>query len=127
MNIFVFGSNSQNEHVALKIARELNDGLSHNFIESCDPIDFIYESEIFIMDAVQKINKVTMFNNIKNYEDSQIGSLHEKDLRYFLKISNKLDLNHNVTILGLPMKGNYNKIKKDVTESLQALPGYVYQ
>lgn len=127
MNIFVFGSNDNKDHMALKIAKELNQSLNHEFIESSNPIDFIYESEIYIMDAVQKINKVTMFKNIKNSNDNQFGSLHANDMHYFLKISNKLNMNKKLNVIGVPMKGNFNKIKRDVTSSLQELKGYAYQ
>jgi hypothetical protein len=119
MKIYVFGSRHNGDHIAFKVAKDLEG--SHDFVFSNDPTDLMYESNIVIMDAVKGIKEVTIFYNAKDFQLGGIVSLHDFDLGYFLKLAERLRLEKRITVLGLPMEGNFEVIRKQAADSLRQL------
>ena len=127
MRVHVFGSHNKGDHIAFKVAKDLKSVLPHEFIFSNDPTELLHEDRIVILDAVEGINKVTVFLNVKDLKTSHICSLHDFDLGYFLRLADNLGLDQQVTIIGLPMKGNFQQIKHDTISSLQELQDFVFR
>lgn len=121
MKIYVFGSDLSGDHMARKVAKELKEHLSHDFVFTNDPTDLLYEHELVVMDAVKGITKVRVFQNPQEFYATKICSLHDFDLGYFLQLSERLQLKKKITIIGVPMKGRYEEIRDQVTDSLQQL------
>ncbi len=121
MRIHVFGSYYEGDYIALKLAEQLKRESKHEFVFSKDPTELIYEDNIIIMDAVKDIDKVTLFWNVDDLKESNICSAHDLDLGYFLKLADNMGMKKNVTIIGLPMKGDFDRIRQQVMDSLQRL------
>lgn len=119
MKIYVFGSHYRGDHIACQVAEYLAG--EHDIVYGFDPTDLIYENDVLIMDAVKGINRVKIFYNVTDLDDSNICSLHDFDLCYFLQLADNLGFQMKVTIIGLPMKGELQDILEGVNSSLQEL------
>lgn len=58
---------------------------------------------LYILDAVEGIEKVEIIKNIDLLSTSKIYSVHDFDLAYTLKLMKKTDMIDRVTIIGVPM------------------------
>lgn len=121
MRIHVFGSYYEGDFIAFKIAKRLKTECEHEFVFSKDPTELIYEDNLIIMDAVKDIKKVTVFWNVDDLKESNILSAHDLDLGYFLKLADSMGMKRRLTIIGLPMAGDFDKISEQVMDSLQQL------
>jgi len=124
MKIFVYGSAHEGDDTAFRLAQDLEKVLPYKFVRSMDPTDLMNEDEVVIMDAVEGIDNVTVFFSPDIISEKKV-SLHDFDIGYFLKLSEQLGERIKVRVLGIPMQGDYNKIKQDVIASLQELKDYV--
>ncbi len=67
---------------------------------------------LYIMDAVEGIDKVEIIKNVDVLSTSKIFSVHDFDLAYTLKLMKKTDMIDRVTIIGIPI----NMKKEDAIE-----------
>jgi len=123
MKVFVFGSDYGGDSIAFKVAEDLKHEKEHDFIYSNDPTDLMYEKNLVIMDACKDLKKARIFRNVSDLAEHNICSLHDFDLGYFLRLANNMGMKKKVTIIGLPMDGDYNKIRDDAIDLLQELKG----
>lgn len=106
----------ERDSFAKKIGEELrNEG--YNIIEIKDIFQLIQElnnqDEIIILDVVEKIKEVC-FLKPSDLKHSKIISAHDFDAGFVLSL---LDL-EKIKILGIPLKGNLETIKKQVGTKL---------
>ena len=88
----------------------------HIHFEEADPNEnFIPEEGSLIIDTVQDLDRVTLFNSLDVFEQTQSVSPHDYDLGFHLRLLQKLRKITNVRIIGVPQKGNRDKIFKDVS------------
>ena len=73
--------------------------------------------ELNIIDAVERIKRVTLITDIESIRTQRAYSLHDFDLGYSLKLLKKLDYLDSVKIFGVPMRIS----EKDALEQLSAL------
>ncbi len=71
-------------------------------------------SELFIIDTVSGIEKVTQFDNLDHFKTSPRVTLHDFDLPINLGILIKLGKIKKVKIIGIPQKEDKKTILSDV-------------
>ncbi len=123
MRIYIFGSEYEGDSIAFRLAEDLKELSGIEFIRVDDPVELTSDDEIVIMDAVKGIDKPEIFSGIDRLEQSGISTLHDFDLGYFLKLSEKLGKKKNITIIGVPMTGDYVEVRNRVRELLLGLKG----
>jgi len=113
----------EGDDIAPRIAEDLKNVMDDEFVYSNDPTDLMEEDNIIILDAVKDLTEVRIFTNVDDFADMRISSLHDFDLGFFLKLAEKMDMKKKITVIGLPMQGDYEDIKKQAMGALQDLKG----
>jgi Ni,Fe-hydrogenase maturation factor len=111
MNVYVFG----NEYVAedkraIEVARELEgtiEVISFVFINPNEDAPFVNERHVVILDTVQGLKDVALLegDQINRLTLSPRGSVHDFDLTFQLRYLKKLGKLGDVTLIGIPQKG----------------------
>lgn len=116
MKIYVVGNLLVNQdNIPLKILPRLKHAFPKITFMEIDPTEeFIPEKGSIIFDTVVGINKVTVFDNIDDFEKSPLISPHDYDLRMHIKLLMKLGKISNVVIIGVPQ----NLEMKQITNQL---------
>lgn len=96
MTIYVFG----NEDVP-------EDNIKIKFIKPNEDVDFDSKNPV-ILDTVQGLKKITVFNNIDDIEKFKSLTVHDFDLGFQLKYLKKIGKINGATIIGVPMKSSKN-------------------
>lgn len=120
MKILVFGNPEiKEDSLATEIAEEVKIK-GYEFITCNNPDDILFYSDedLYIMDVVKDIDEVKIIDNIEMLKKSGFVSLHDFDVAYFLKLLKKLNKIDKIKIIGLPQKGNKEKIKKRIIKVL---------
>ena len=122
MNIYCFGNEFlENDSLAKEIADSIFLKGVH-FIKCNDPSEILLEEkQIIILDVVESIDKVILIEDIDRLKDNHIMSLHDFDLSFFLKLMKGIDQIGKVKIIGIPMKGNKEKITKEVIDIITSI------
>ena len=122
MKVFCFGNEFlENDSLAKEIADELViDDVEFIKCDSPDEI-FLEEGRIVILDVVEGIDDVMLIEDINKLSDDGICSLHDFDLRYFLKLKDKIGQIDNIKIIGIPMKGDKEELKKKIEEKIEKM------
>jgi len=97
------------------------------FIKPNEDLPFVDKSQVVIMDAVEGLSEVKLFENadLDKIKLSPRTSVHDFDLGFQLKYLKKIGKLGEITILGIPMTGevDYNSIhsmvKKLVAQDIQ--------
>ena len=120
MKVYCFGNEFLKED---SLAKEIADSISIEgveFVKCSDSSEiFLQEKEIVILDVVEGISEVVVFDDIDKLKDNSIVTLHDFDLGFFLKLMKGIDQIGKVRIIGVPMKGDKERIKKDVIKKIQ--------
>ena len=106
------------DSLAKKIGRELkNKGFDVlNLENSYQLIENLQSDEkIIILDVVENLDNVK-FVDIDNLSQNKILTLHDLDSCFFLKLFGK---KKDIKIIGIPQKGNFEKIKNMVLELIK--------
>jgi Ni,Fe-hydrogenase maturation factor len=121
MKIFVFGNEFLKND---SLAKEIVDELQIEDVEfvKCDSLTDIFdENEIVILDVVDKIEDVILIEDVNELKDNQICSLHDFDLSFFLQLKDRFGDLKKVKIIGIPMKGDKERLKKDVIKRVEEM------
>ena len=72
----------------------------------------------YILDVVEGINEIKIFDNLKILNPHRMFSLHDFDLTFFLGLMERLGKVDNVKIIGIPIqtKSNANEIANQLLE-----------
>lgn len=94
-----------------------------DFVQLDPTEEFPYkeESHVYIIDSVVGIKDVTVFTDLSRLELSPRVSVHDFDLPISLGILKKLGKIKKVTIIGIPQKGNNQKIIKEAVKILKSI------
>jgi Ni,Fe-hydrogenase maturation factor len=60
--------------------------------------------ELFIIDTVDGLTNVKVFDSLKEFQSDKLYSMHDFDLGFNLKLFEKLGMLKKVKIIGVPMK-----------------------
>jgi Ni,Fe-hydrogenase maturation factor len=111
MNVYVFG----NKYVAedkgvIEVAGELEgtiEGISFVFVSPNEDAPFVNERHVVILDTVQGLKDVALLegDQIDKLILSPRGSVHDFDLTFQLRYLKKLGKLGDVTLIGIPQKG----------------------
>jgi Ni,Fe-hydrogenase maturation factor len=121
MNVYCFGNEFlENDSLAKEIADEINiEGVE--FIKCNDPSELLEETDILILDVVEEIDKVIVIDDIEQLKNNSIMSLHDFDLSFFLKLMKQTSQLKQFKIIGIPMKGDKEKIKTEVIKNIKMI------
>ncbi|MAG07875.1 hypothetical protein CMO89_00205 [Candidatus Woesearchaeota archaeon] len=106
------------------LAKELADEIKLKGVDfiKCDSLDAFLESKdknIFILDVVKGIDKVINIKDIDQLKANKLFSLHDFDLGFFLKLMKRIGKIETANIIGIPQKGDKEKIKEDIIKVIQ--------
>jgi Ni,Fe-hydrogenase maturation factor len=120
MKVYCFGNEFlENDSLAKELADEI-DGFE--FVKCSDPSEiFLEEEQIVILDVVDEIKDVILIEDVDQLKDNQIVRLHDFDLSFFLKLMKEMEQIKKVKIIGIPMKGDKESIRKKVTRLLNQI------
>lgn len=102
------------DSLAVNIAKELED--SADFVICSSPEQIMEEKFDYIMDVVEGIDEVKVFDNLKLLNPHRMFSLHDFDVTFFLGLMEKLGKVDKVKIIGIPMEMDKNKAKEKILE-----------
>jgi len=77
--------------------------------------------ELFIIDSVEGIKKVTLIENLDQLKTEKKYSLHDLDLAFNLKLLQKIGKLKKVKILGVPMKEDEKEILEQLERWIKSL------
>ncbi|MCK5022847.1 MAG: hypothetical protein KAS04_01605 [Candidatus Aenigmarchaeota archaeon] len=118
--ILCFGS----VHEGDKLAFDLHDMLKGNIVckkiaKSENPFElasYLETDHLVILDVVKGIEKVTLFNNVKDFKKTQTVTIHDLDLGFVLKLLEEAD-GKKFKIVGVP----YGAKKEDIIEEVKRI------
>jgi Ni,Fe-hydrogenase maturation factor len=105
------------------LAKEVADEISIpgvDFIKSDSLNDILsYKAEdIFILDVIKNSDKVILIEDPDQLKAHKMVSLHDFDLAFFLKLMKGLGNLNRVKIIGIPPRGNKQKISTRIRSLL---------
>ena len=120
--VLCFGNpDIKEDSLALELANELVlEG--YTFIK-CTRAELLLEyknKNIIILDVVKNLKDVREVS-IESIAADKLFTVHDFDLGHFLKLMKELKLIKNVKIMGIPQKGDKEKIKDDVIGLLKKI------
>lgn len=119
--IFVFGNpDFEPDALPLKILPELKKRLPNlEFIVKDPNEDFDFPEKLIIIDTVQGIKKLTLFNSLDQFANTPHLTMHDFDLGMKLKWLAKLKKLPPFTIIGIPMHAKAEKVIEPVITLLE--------
>ncbi|MDD2822755.1 MAG: hypothetical protein PHQ59_01610 [Candidatus Daviesbacteria bacterium] len=131
MDIYIFGNKDiAEDNLAFKVLRKIKGKITNlNFIVVApnEDLPFADKKNVIILDTIQGINEVTVFDEtfLDKLIFSKSISVHDFDLGFQLAYLQKLGKLKNITVIGLPQSKSidYNLIhsifKKLVAQDIQ--------
>ena len=115
MKVYCFGNEFlENDSLAKEIADEISvSGVEFVKCESPEEI-FSEKGQIVILDVVEGISEAILIEDIDQLKDNKIISLHDFDLSFFLKLKKEIGEIKKIKIIGIPMRGDKEKIKEKI-------------
>jgi len=119
MKVLVFGNKYLKEdNFAIEVARELKlDNINFIFCESPEQILDLNLKDLIILDVVKNLKDVQLID-LEDLQENNIVSLHDFDIGFFLKLLQSSGKIENIKIIGIPTKGNKEKIKAKIIKIL---------
>ncbi|MBU0472485.1 MAG: hypothetical protein KKF89_04510 [Nanoarchaeota archaeon] len=119
MRILVFGNPYlEYDSLAVKVAKEL--GKEDEFIICTSPEQIMDNKFDYIMDVVEGIDDIKIFDNLKMLNPHKMFSLHDFDVTFFLSLMERLGKVDRVKIIGIPINYNKKKAIEKVKEFLES-------
>jgi len=123
MKIYCFGNEFLKED---SLAKEFADELDVEGVEfvKCSSPEEVFEEnsdKIVILDVVEGVNEVILIDNLSQLQTGNMVSLHDFDLAYFLKLMRRMGSLKEIRIIGIPMKGDKEKIKNGVEDIIKKI------
>jgi len=127
MEVYVFGNEyAAEDQKAIEVARELEgtvEGISFVFVRPNEDLPFAGKRHVVILDTVEGIRDVALVegDGIDGLILSPRGSVHDFDLALQLRYLKKLDKLGEVTIIGVPLRGEVDHLRiKSILRKLVA-------
>lgn len=121
--IFVFGNpDYAPDALPLKLIPYLQNQLPEiEFIVKDPNEDFKLPDPLIIVDTVQGIKELTVFNSLDQFVNTPNITVHDFDLGMKLKWLNKLGKLPQFTIIGIPMNSSKEHIQTSLVSALKNL------
>jgi hypothetical protein len=119
MRILVFGNPYlKYDSLAVELTKdeELKD--KANFVICTSPEQIMQEKFDYILDVVEGIDEVKVFDNLKMLNPHKMFSLHDFDVTFFLGLMERLGKVDKVQIIGIPMGYDKDKARSEVLAAL---------
>lgn len=112
MRILVFGNPYiKEDSLAVEIANELKE---FDFKICVSPEEIMQEKFDYIMDVVEGIDEIKVFDNLKLLNPHRMFSLHDFDVTFFLSLMERLGKINKVKIIGIPIGFDKEEAKDKV-------------
>lgn len=124
MKVLVFGNPLvTKDSLPLRLLADLRKEFPSIEFKEFDAVEQLEEEgeELIILDSVEGIEKVQLFDSLDRFVDSPRYSLHDFDLPIYLKLLKKLEKLKKVLIIGIPAKpatGN-RKLLTDLVSAIR--------
>lgn len=121
--IYVFGNELLNyDNLAKNISKEINiKNIKFKQINSLNDVFNIKEKNLNILDVVKGIKKTTLVRDINKIKRSNLYSLHDFDIAFYILLMKELSKINNINIIGIPQYGNKEEIKKDIIKLIKSI------
>jgi len=118
MKILVFGNPYlKDDSLAVEIAKELK--IKDVEFKMCvSPEEIMQEKFDYIMDAVDGIDEIKVFDNLKLLNPHRMFSLHDFDVTFFLSLMERFGKVEKMKIIGIPLGFDKEKAKKKIQSML---------
>ncbi|MFH1589445.1 MAG: hypothetical protein ABIB43_02675 [archaeon] len=118
MRILVFGNPYlKDDSLAVEIAKELK--IKDVEFKMCvSPEEIMQEKFDYIMDAVDGIDEIKVFDNLKLLNPHRMFSLHDFDVTFFLSLMERFGKVEKMKIIGIPLGFDKEKAKKKIQSML---------
>ena len=121
--IYVLGNPVvSSDNAAVKLIPRLRKSFPHiNFIhfDPTEELPAALNQNLILIDTVIGIERVTKFDDLDQWKLSPRVTVHDYDLPLMLGVLKKLRKIKNITIFGIPEKGNRKIFLKDLGKYLQ--------
>jgi Ni,Fe-hydrogenase maturation factor len=121
VRVYIFGNPLLPfDSLPIKLAPRLQAALPEFEFIIADPNENLKpeNKELVIIDTIEGIDEVVIIDDIDKIKTEKIYSLHDFDLGYNLKLLTKLGELEKVTILGVPMEGDEEKIFEQLKKKM---------
>lgn len=110
--VCVFGNEFLEEDaLAGKVAKHIDAKIVH----CTSPDDLLLvDGDIIILDVVKGISEPVLITDVHKLKIRNLMSLHDFDVGFFLNLLNELGEKKSIRIIGIPVKGDPQKIAKVV-------------
>jgi Ni,Fe-hydrogenase maturation factor len=123
MKILVFGNPLvEKDSIPLKLIGKLRKIFPDIEFKEFDPTENLEKEgkELYILDAVEGIEKVTLITDLNLIKTSKIYSMHDFDLSYMLKILQNMGKIKKISIFGIPMKIRQDEALDQLTKLVKS-------
>ncbi|MBC8500757.1 MAG: hypothetical protein ISS25_00185 [Nanoarchaeota archaeon] len=118
MRVLAFGNPYlKYDSLAVEIAKELKD--EAEFVICSSPEQIMEEKFDYIMDVVEGIDEIKVFDNLKLLNPHRMFSLHDFDVTFFLGLMESLGKINKVKIIGIPLNYDKEKAKEKIVSFLE--------
>lgn len=123
MIVYVFGNpDLPQDALPIRILGQLRQRFpSVHFEEKDSNEEWALPEHLIVIDTVQGIESVTVFNGLESFMSSPRVSMHDFDALTQLRLMQKLGKLKTVTVIGVPPTLGEHRAVKDVAEALQNL------
>lgn len=120
-NILCFGNpHIPEDQIAISLAKILKIPHFHFIIAESPSFVLDQKNDIWIMDLVKGIKKITILENIEDLTLCPSITCHDLDLGFYLKLMQETRKIQSIKIIGLPYgESNLQKLKKEVVNLLR--------
>lgn len=120
--VLVFGNEYiRQDNLAVRIAEKLK--IEDVDFLRCYSVDELFKyqdyEKIYILDVVKNARDVVLIDNIDILKKHKLYTMHDFDLGFFIKILKEIGKLNEIRIIGIPEKGNMERIKEKVIEIMK--------
>lgn len=121
--VLCFGSRSlKGDDIAFIVCEELKGKIRGVRFIHCDlpldVIDFAKSDKLYILDAVEGAENVTIYRGIEDFRKMKSVTVHDNDLSLILKILKEMKILPKVRIIGIPIGSTPSKAVSEVKRLL---------
>jgi len=120
--LFVFGNKHlKNDSFAVQVGQRIKETRKDIDVVHCQSpfalLEFSQE-EMAILDVVANADRPTLIEDVSRIKTSNLVSLHDFDLGFFLSLMREMGTAKKIKIIGVPRHGNIEEVAKEVEKWL---------